>query len=497
MSNNETLIIGSGIAGLHAGALLQAQGIQVTILESAVELGGCAGKFQRGKYRFPVGATLGIGFENDGIHSRILDYLGLDVPLIPLEQAMTVMIGGEAFPYYTNREEFIAMWERKEPEASPRIAAFFSEVWQIASSLQKYMAHYAVLFPRTFPEWQALYHGFNLNSFRLIPYINKTLKTLVDKHQLANVDSFIHFINGTLLDSMQTTYEHVQLLIGATALNVYHEGAYYVEGGLYRLAEELAQSIKANGGTIKKPRRAVEVAPGIEKRWSVKDHRGEWREADHIVFNNGVNGAVNLLPVNQQKRLPKKLLKHAVPEKQWGAMTVYLAVKDDVIPLDSPLFYQVLIDPDQPGEEDNHFFISISAHNDLKRAPAGYRTITVSSHIHLQNWQDKTSYDENADRLLTAVQTELENLFPGFAQAAVHLESGGPVAWERFVLRKSGAVGGLPQTKENALWNAVSHRALTEGLWLCGDTIYPGAGTIGAASSGVHVARSISKKRIV
>ncbi|SES36864.1 phytoene desaturase family protein [Salisediminibacterium halotolerans] len=497
MPTNQTIIIGSGMAGLHAGALLQAEGVQVTLLEAAAEWGGCAGKFQRGKFRFPVGATLGIGFEDNGIHRRVLNYLGADLSVISLQQAMTVRIGGEDFPYFTNREQFLAMWAEKEPETFPQIAAFFDEAWQIASALRKYMSHYAVLFPRTAYEWQALFNGFNIRSLKLAPYINKTMKTLVDKHGLADTDSFIHFINGTLLDSMQTTYEHVHLLLGATALNVYHEGAYYVEGGLYRLAEELVESIKINGGTVKKPSRVVAVARGNERRWSVKDHRGRHWEADNVVFNTGINNAADLLPSAHRDKLSKKFIRHSVPEKQWGAATMYAAVKEDVIPPDAALFYQVLVDPAQPAEEENHFFVSLSAHKDLKRAPEGFRTITVSSHIRIENWQSQYAYDDKKAKFIAAVKRELETLFPGFNQAAVHFESGGPVAWERFVLRKSGTVGGLPQTRENALWNAVSHREIGSGLWLCGDTVYPGAGTIGAASSGVHVARSISGKKIL
>lgn len=56
-------VIGGGVAGLTAAALAQQKGYDVIVLEASREWGGCAGKFQRGDYLFPVGATLGMGFE--------------------------------------------------------------------------------------------------------------------------------------------------------------------------------------------------------------------------------------------------------------------------------------------------------------------------------------------------------------------------------------------------------------------------------------------------
>ncbi|MHC8522235.1 FAD-dependent oxidoreductase [Rossellomorea sp. H39__3] len=63
---NEIIIVGGGISGLTAAALLSKQGHAVTLLEGSREWGGCAGKFQRGKHLFPVGATLGMGLEEGG-----------------------------------------------------------------------------------------------------------------------------------------------------------------------------------------------------------------------------------------------------------------------------------------------------------------------------------------------------------------------------------------------------------------------------------------------
>ena len=83
-SDQDVIVIGGGIAGLTATALLAREGLKATLLEAHHQLGGCAGTFQRGRYTFDVGATQVAGFEEGGSHARIFQHLG--VPLPPAEQ---------------------------------------------------------------------------------------------------------------------------------------------------------------------------------------------------------------------------------------------------------------------------------------------------------------------------------------------------------------------------------------------------------------------------
>ena len=57
------IVIGAGIGGLTAGALLAHRGYSVQILDQALVPGGCASTFKRKGFTFDVGATQVAGLE--------------------------------------------------------------------------------------------------------------------------------------------------------------------------------------------------------------------------------------------------------------------------------------------------------------------------------------------------------------------------------------------------------------------------------------------------
>ena len=101
------LVVGAGIGGLTAGSLLAKEGFDVTVLEAAAELGGCAGKYKRHPYLFPVGATLGMGLEPGGIHERVFRHLGKPMDLEPLKRVMEMVHPTGTFVFHKDRRRHV------------------------------------------------------------------------------------------------------------------------------------------------------------------------------------------------------------------------------------------------------------------------------------------------------------------------------------------------------------------------------------------------------
>ncbi|MCX7671455.1 MAG: amine oxidase, partial [Anaerolineae bacterium] len=146
---------------------------------------------------------------------------------------------------------------------------------------------------------------------------------------------------------------------------------------------------------------------------------------------------------------------------------------------------------DPPGEG-NSIFLSLSLPDDPGRAPAGGRALTISTHTDLRPWwalyaTDRSAYEarkaEYTERVLAAAAAVL----PELRSAARLILPGTPISFQRFTGRSLGWVGGYPQTSLLRAWGP----RLGAGLWLVGDSIFPGQSVLATALGGMRVARQL------
>ncbi|PPA71063.1 FAD-dependent oxidoreductase [Jeotgalibacillus proteolyticus] len=495
MARKEIIVVGGGIGGLTAGALLAQAGCQVTILEAAREWGGCAGKFQRKDFLFPSGATLGMGLEKGGIHERIFRHLGIKVEACKLDSVMRVKAGDQTLTFHADRSRHVQGLQEAFPQHKESIADFYQEIYKKAALIRLLMKELPVLPIKTGKEAFYLLRSLHKKHTVLAPDFLKTVNSLLKKHKLNQCMGFVRFIDGQLIDSMQTTSKDCALLMGALALDIYHEGAYYVQGGLYQFAYQLVEAAERNGAQAILGRRVTSIKK-ICERYEVTDHRGKVRMADHVICNAPVQSLPGLMDKELFEGLSNRT-KRRSSQETWGTMTLYLSLKDTDLPKDFPLFQQLMNPGNSRHDEGNHLFLSLSHPEDRKRAPEGCRTLTISTHINLEGWKTKAQYDENKKRYTEKILRVIRIYYPSIDNAIIELYPGAPKAWERFTLRPSGMVGGFPQTRTHSLFLSLSHRTPLKNFWLCGDSIFPGGGTIGVSVSGYHCFRSITGRRLI
>jgi phytoene dehydrogenase-like protein len=169
---------------------------------------------------------------------------------------------------------------------------------------------------------------------------------------------------------------------------------------------------------------------------------------------------------------------------------VFVGLDGTAVPAGEELHHQVVVG--RPLGEGNSLFLSLSPAWDPGRAPAGKRALTISTHTRLAGWwelfhSDREGYERRKRTYTERLLESAERALPGLRQAAELALPGTPVTFQRFTRRARGWVGGFPQTN---LWRTWGPR-LQPGLWLVGDSIFPGQSTAAVALGGLRVAQAV------
>ena len=124
---SKVVVIGAGIGGLTAAALLAKRGYRVRLYDQAAVPGGCASTFRRRGFTFDVGATQVAGLEPGGIHHQIFTELGVDLPQAePCDPGCAVFLPGESEPVSVWRDP--ARWRAERQRQFPGSEPFWQKL---------------------------------------------------------------------------------------------------------------------------------------------------------------------------------------------------------------------------------------------------------------------------------------------------------------------------------------------------------------------------------
>ncbi|MGL4609227.1 MAG: phytoene desaturase family protein [Trueperaceae bacterium] len=495
LTQADAVVIGAGIAGLTAAAMLVKRGHKVVVLERDVHPGGCAAGWSQDGYRFAVGATVAMGFEQGGVHRKIYDKLGLEPHYVEVSPAIRVHLLDRTVEVKTKHNEWFKEVAEKFPGQTERKLAYWREVQRIASAMHYVSSHFPVMPFRSLQDVLDTARGAHPKLLPIFLHLWKTVKGRLEQHKISD-KAHKAFIDGQLLDAMQTTSEDCVAVNGAFALDIYRFGCQYTIGGLESIAKDLAMYVSSHGSQVRYATRAKAIFNdnGVVK--GVATNQGDI-DAPIVISAVPLENTAELLSEEGSSNLPQRA---KVQPEMWGAFTLYLGVDERCLPKDVH-FYEQITDIERTKQSTGHstdnLLISISPAWDRSRAPEGKRAITVSTHVNAQHWlalaKNKVCYNTEKRVLEQKLLDKISRALPHIREGIEVMHSGSPKTFKHFTLRSGGTVGGFPQTLKNANFAAPSHRTDIRGLFLAGDTIFPGQGTLGVTVSGFNAARSAAR----
>ena len=489
--DQDVIVIGGGIAGLTAAALLAHEGLSVTLLEAHHQLGGCAGTFRRGPYTFDVGATQVAGLEPGGSHARLFRHLEIKPPEASrLDPGCVVDLNDGSPPVHLWHDP--ERWRRERRQQFPGSERF----WQLCSWIHRQNWQFAAADPvlpvRTGWDLGRTLAALTPGNLACAPLSLLTVSDLLNLSGCGGDLRLRRFLDLQLRLYSQQPGDRTAALYGATVLQMCQAplGLWHLHGSMQSLSDQLVMALQRDGGRVHLRHRAVKLERDHDlAEWlvTVDAHaQGKLRlKASEIVCSLPPQCLPGLIPDPQQ--MPKAYRNHLDTLKApSGAIVFYGAVERHYLPDDCPGHLQR--DEESPGS----LFLSVS-HDGDGRAPEGQATVIASVFTSPEGWLDldEKAYQKRKKELRDSIRAGVNAALNLPDHAWLHQELATPRGFAHWTGRPHGVVGGLGQSPDRFGPFGLASRTPIPGLWLCGDSIHPGEGTAGVSLSALMACRQL------
>jgi len=500
------VVIGGGLGGLSAGAILSRNGFPVTLIEQHLLPGGYATSFDRGQYTFevslhatsaPLGGPAKIIYEKAGIIDRV------QVAELP-----------ELCRILTPDHDII--WPQKNPKAiteelcrlfpseSKGIRGFMDDMLGILDEGMK---------PFDRGSWLDIIR-FPWTHKRMWAIRNMTLGDLLDKHvrdtKVRTILSVFWPYYGLPPSKLHGFYYSI-----ATAAYM-RFGAYYIRERSQDLSNALMKSIEDAGGKVLLGTGAETIIVKEGAVTGVTLSNGKTLPARIVVSNASVPGTMNML--KPKAEFPGDAEKYGEKLKKYrpslSTFNVWLGLNREI--RGNIKGYEIFLnqhyDPEAAyrGALDCNPEKSLIAVTVYDNAFSGYSkpgtsTISILILSGYGPWkrfeQDyhagrKDAYrkekDRIADRLIDIVE---KRVIPGLRAMIEVKETATPLTNVRYTLNPEGAIYGYEQSLDNSYMNRIQNTTPFGGLYLASAWGGMGGGFQPCLGSGLMAFEAIVKDR--
>ncbi|HTL88489.1 MAG TPA: NAD(P)/FAD-dependent oxidoreductase [Leptolyngbya sp.] len=487
MQDADVIVIGSGIGGLVAGALLARYGRSVIVCESHTIPGGAVHGFSQQGFHFDSGASFYCGLSDKKSVNplrQVLDGLGESVEAVPYDPFGHYHFPDVTLPVYGNSEKYRSAISQISPQGAIELAELEKRFLNLYDGLRGI----PTLALRS--DWKLapiLLSRYLPSLLKLLPnlgMIQSSVGDLMDQtvrdpwvRRLIDLECFL--LSG--LKAHGTIAPEVAFMFGERTRSVID----YPIGGSSAIVDALVRGLQKWGGTLRLATHVEKILVESNQVKGVRLRNGELRAA--IVISNATiwDTYAHLLDPND---LPRSYRQNALETPAIDSfMHLHLGIR--AAGLEHLTGHHVVIHDDQeittPG---NTCMISIPTVWDKNLAPADHHVMHAYTLEPFAGWARDSEYEAKKRDRSQSLFRAIERIIPDLKDRIVLELIGTPLTHARYLRRYQGTYGaGIPAGQ--GLFP--SCQTPIANLYRVGDSTMPGIGVPAVAASGILCANTL------
>ena len=484
----DVVVVGGGMAGLTAGALLACSGRRVLVVDPSDRPGGLARTYEANGFTIDPGVHLIMGGNPDGpfgpgmVYS-ILDRLGVSdrCDLIPVDPFFTARFPGRSFTVPTGREAYLDAHRR----AFPVDGAGFERLVDLHAALLREFLAFPIV-PRP-SDWAVLPVKYP-NLFR---YARATLAGVTTR-RLSNPRA--RALYSTLWPYLGLPPGQASFPAWATMMASYiEEGAYYCRGGFQQLADAVATALVDHDGDLALGRSVSRIAVNQGRVEGIVLDDGERISADVVISAADARETfTNLIePTALPRRWARRIRRGEV---SMSSLALYLGTDLDVTDLGITQEHIIQrswdLDANWQGARAgavSGMSVTIPTLADPTLAPDGHHHVAIE--IAAPSSHDHHAHPSTARQMVAAA----EEVIPGLGDhiTFAHGNDTPPTSTSDLPLHELGPNYGWAATPSQTGSFRLPQTTPIHGLYLAGHWTQPGHGIWTVMISGLRAARLI------